>query len=65
LHLELLVDPAGHPIAVQLLESPGALAVYSAVHALRSWRFDPGRTADGEPTYCRYEIVFQFVLAEG
>lgn len=59
--LELLVSPAGRVVAVQLRESPGSLAVYSVIHAVKDWTFDPGRKADGEPTYCRFEFTVDFV----
>lgn len=59
--LELLLSPAGRVVAVQLRESPGSLAVYSVIHAVKDWKFDPGRTADGEPTYCRFGFTVDFV----
>jgi TonB family protein len=59
--LELLVSPAGRVVAVQLRESPGSLAVYSVIHAVKDWTFDPGRTEDGEPTHCRFEFTVDFV----
>jgi TonB family protein len=59
--LELLVSPAGRVVAVQLRESPGSLAVYSVIHAVKDWTFDPGLTEDGEPTYCRFEFTVDFV----
>lgn len=59
--LELLVSPDGHVVAVQLRESAGSLAVYSVIYAVRQWDFEPGRTADGEPTHCRYSYTVDFV----
>lgn len=44
-----------------LRESAGSLAVQSVVYAVRQWVFDPGRTADAEPTHCRYSYTVDFV----
>ncbi len=59
--VELLVNPAGRVAAIQVLESPGPLALYSVLNALQSWRFTPGKAEDGRPAWCRFEYAVRFV----
>jgi TonB family protein len=60
--LELLIDTEGKVVVHRLLRSPDARLAESAIAAIRQWRFEPARRADGTAVKVWYVITMKYNL---
>ncbi|WP_080559394.1 energy transducer TonB [Variovorax paradoxus] len=54
------VGEAGVPEDVRIERSPHPLLSKAVTDALKGWRFDPARSADGRPVRTRMRLPFRF-----
>jgi len=60
--LEGLLDVQGQIIDLRVLSSPDPRLAEAATDAVLQWRYEPARTADGEPVAVRYTLTINFRL---
>ncbi len=60
--LDVVVDLDGRAADVRVISSPDPLLAEAAMAAVRQWRFEPARTASGEPVKVLYAVTVNFKL---
>ena len=60
--LEAVIDRTGTVDNVSVLKDPDPRLSAAAVKAVRNWRFEPARTADGEVVDVCYVLTVKFAL---
>jgi TonB family protein len=60
--LELLIDTEGKVVDIRLLKSPDARLTESSMAAVRQWRFNPARRADGTAVKVWYVVTVKYNL---
>jgi TonB family protein len=60
--IELLIDTKGKVVDHRLLRSPDARLAESSIAAVRQWRFEPARRADGTAVKVWYVITVKYNL---
>ncbi len=58
--IEIVIDEAGKITNAKVLDSPGPNFSQAALDALKQWKFQPARGADGKPLAVRTAISFDF-----
>jgi protein TonB len=58
------VDAEGKADEVRIESSPHPLLSQAVTDALKEWRFDPARSADGRPVRTRMRLPFRFQTTE-
>ncbi|MGA2264574.1 MAG: TonB family protein [Acidobacteriota bacterium] len=57
---QIVIDEAGKITDAKVLDSPGSEFSQAALDALKQWKFQPARGADGKPLAVRTAISFDF-----
>jgi protein TonB len=60
--LDVTVDTGGGPSGVKVTKDPDPRLSQAAVDAVKQWRFEPARTAKGDPVAVVYTVTVAFKL---
>lgn len=60
--LDVTVDTGGGPSDVKVTKDPDPRLSQAAVDAVKQWRFEPARTAKGDPVAVVYTVTVAFKL---